>query len=78
MEKRYGFSMDVRKLVDEKYEEYLREQFPDPRRRAVARFVLGVQQKCAAHLLITGREPTEEEIEAYFNGAELPGFEDRG
>lgn len=63
--------VDIRKYVEEKVEEDLAERFPDPKRRAVARWIEGAASKCVAHRLITGRDPTEDEMRRYVEGASV-------
>lgn len=63
---------EIERYISEKYEEWLCETYPDPKKRAMVRWIGDAAGKCSAHKLIHGVDPTEAEMIGYLRGDEVP------
>lgn len=63
---------EIERYINEKYEEWLVQTYPDPKKRALVRMIGDAAGKCTAHKMIHGRDPTEAEMIGYLRGEEVP------
>ncbi len=53
---------DIRIDIERLHEESLVREFPDPKRRAVARWYFALRSKAITHKLVTGRDATVDDL----------------
>lgn len=58
----------IQKRVEETYEVWLKERFPDKRHRALVRFVHDAVNAQRLHLLVQGRTMTDDELRRWAIG----------
>ncbi len=59
---------DFKERVEAAYEAWLKEAEPDPKRRALIRFITDAARAQQLHVLIHGRGMTDDELRAWMRG----------
>ncbi len=55
----------IREQVERAYRAWLEKQIPDPKKRAVAKWIIDASNRALVHKMATGLDPTDAELESF-------------